>query len=104
MRAMLSVRPKCSHRCVSLNESPLKPVQILKHATGISTEQTSMRKKWFKHIAIETVQERLLICSAQLDENARMRGPCPNDHWKQKALTTHAPLIKGWQAIFHPLD
>ena len=27
MRAILSVRPKCSHRCVSLKETLLKPVQ-----------------------------------------------------------------------------
>ena len=27
MRAILSFRPKCSHRCVSLKETPLKPVQ-----------------------------------------------------------------------------
>ena len=52
MRAILSVRPKCSHRCVSRKEISLKPVQILKHATRKSTEQTSMRTKWFKHIAI----------------------------------------------------
>ena len=29
MRAIWSVRPKCSHRCVSRKETPLKPVQIL---------------------------------------------------------------------------
>ena len=52
MRAILSVRPKCSHRCVSLKETPLKPVQILKHTTKSSAEQTSMRTKWFKHIAL----------------------------------------------------
>ena len=52
MRAILSVRPKCSHRCVSLKETPLKPVQILKHTTKNSAEQTVMRTKWFKHIAI----------------------------------------------------
>ena len=52
MRAILSVRPKCSHRCVSLKETPLKRVQILKHTTKNSTEQTAMRTKWFKHIAI----------------------------------------------------
>ena len=60
MRALLSVRPKCSHRCVSLKETPLKRVQILKHTTKNSTEQTAMRTKWFKHIAIETVQVHLL--------------------------------------------
>ena len=27
MRAILSVRPKCSHRCVSLKDIPLKPVK-----------------------------------------------------------------------------
>ena len=47
MRAFLSVRPKCSHRCVSLKETPLKPVQILKHITKNSAEQTVMRTKWF---------------------------------------------------------
>ena len=52
LRGALSVRPKCSHRCASLKESPLKPVLILKDATSISTEQTSMRTKGFKHIAI----------------------------------------------------
>ena len=52
MRAILFVRPKCSHGCVSLKETPLKPVQILKHTTKNSTEQTVMRTKWFKHIAI----------------------------------------------------
>ena len=45
MTAILFVRPKCSHRRVSLKESPLKPVQILKHAARRSTEQTSMRTK-----------------------------------------------------------
>ena len=49
--AILSVRPKCSHRCVSLKETPLKLVQILKHTTQNSTEQTAMRTKWFKDIA-----------------------------------------------------
>ena len=52
MRAIWSVRPKCSHRCVSLKETALKPVQILKHTTFYSAEQTAMRTKWFKHIAI----------------------------------------------------
>ena len=52
MRAIWSLRPKCSHRCVSLKETPLKPVKILKHRTKNSTEQTVMRTKWFKHIAI----------------------------------------------------
>ena len=52
MRAIWSVRPKCSHRCVSLRETPLKPVQSLRHTTKNSAEQTVMRTKWFKHIAI----------------------------------------------------
>ena len=50
VRAILSVRPNCSHRCVSLKEFPLKIVLILKHVTRISTEQTSTRTKWFKHL------------------------------------------------------
>ena len=60
MRAILSARPKWAHRCVSLKEPPLKPVQILKHTTKDSTEQTAMRTKWFKHIGIEIVQVHLL--------------------------------------------
>ena len=52
VRAILSVRPKCSHRRVSLKESPLNPVLVLKNATRISTGQASMRTNWFKHIAI----------------------------------------------------
>ena len=52
MTAILAVQPKCSHRCVSLKNSPLKPVLILNNTTKISTEQTSMRMEWFKHIAI----------------------------------------------------
>ena len=52
IRAILSARPKCSHRCVSQKETPLKCVEILTHSTRRSTEQTSMRAKWFKHIAI----------------------------------------------------
>ena len=60
MRATLCVRPKRSHRWISLKETPLQPVQILKHATKNFAEQTSMRTKWFKHIAISTVQVHLL--------------------------------------------
>ena len=52
MRAIWSGRPKCSHRCVSLTEISLTPVQIVKHRTKNSAEQTAMRTKWFKHIAI----------------------------------------------------
>ena len=32
MRAIWSVRPKCSHRCVSLKGTSLKPMQILNQA------------------------------------------------------------------------
>ena len=42
----LSVRTKWSHRCVSLKETPLKPVQILKHTAKNSADQASMRTKW----------------------------------------------------------
>ena len=67
MRAIWSVRPKCSHRCVTLKETPLKPVQIHKHTTFYSAEQTAMRTKWFKHI---TIQEHLLNCT-------EIRSGCP---------------------------
>ena len=52
MRTILSVRPQCSHKCVSVKGTPLKPVQILKHTTKNSAEQTAMRTKCFKQIAI----------------------------------------------------
>ena len=42
-------------------ENPLKPVQSLKHTTKNSAEQTVMRTKWFKHIAIQTVRAHLLV-------------------------------------------
>ena len=41
MRAVLSVRPKCSHRCVSRKETTLKIVLILTHATRTSTDLPS---------------------------------------------------------------
>ena len=41
-----------SDRCVSLKRSPIKPLMFLKYATRNSTEQTSMRTKWFQHIAL----------------------------------------------------
>ena len=67
MRAILSVRPKCSHSCASLKESPWKPVQILQHATRTSTEQTSMRTKWFTH-------DRDLNCSGASPSSTRQKG------------------------------
>ena len=51
MKAFSSARPNCSHRRVSLKKFPLELALILTHATNISTEQTSMRTKLFKHIA-----------------------------------------------------
>ena len=48
MRAIWSVRPKCSHRCVSLKETLLKSAKILQHTAKNSTEQTAMRTKWSK--------------------------------------------------------
>ena len=38
MRAILSLRPKCSHRCGSLKETPLKPVQILRHLCPVQPQ------------------------------------------------------------------
>ena len=76
MRATWFVRPKCSHRCVSLKETSLKPVQILKHTTKKSAEQTAMRTKWFKHIAIYTVQAHLLVCQRKAKEpKPKLLGP-----------------------------
>ena len=56
MRANLSVRPKCSHRCVSLKETPLKPVKILKHTTNNSAEQNA-----YENEMVETYRD--LNCS-----------------------------------------
>ena len=54
MRAILSVGPSAL-----IDASlPFKPVLILKYATRVSTEQISMRTKWFRHIVI--YQEHLL--------------------------------------------
>ena len=50
-RAIFPARPKCSHRCVSRKETPLKRVEILQHTTQNSTEQTVMRTKWFINIS-----------------------------------------------------
>ena len=73
MRAIpSSLRPKCSHRCVSLKESSLKPVPILKHATKRSAEQTPMRKKWFKYIMTYTVQEHLLFPHKKIGVRGRL--------------------------------
>ena len=49
MRAISSVQPKRSHRCVSLKESPSKRVQILKHATRIfeRKQKGGFEKGWF---------------------------------------------------------
>ena len=44
MRAILSVRPKCSHRCVSLKESPLRPV-LIPNVTRMSTESCKFGNK-----------------------------------------------------------
>ena len=41
--------------------NPFKTCAILKHTTKNSAEQTVMRTKWFKHIAIWTVQAHLLF-------------------------------------------
>ena len=73
MRAILSVRPKCSHRCVSLKESPLKPVLIPKRASRVSTEQTSMRKKWFEYIANSTLLKHLSYPGRKLGFRKRGR-------------------------------
>ena len=44
IRAILSVQPKCSHRCVSLKETPLKPVCASPQAHNPnSAEQTVVR-------------------------------------------------------------
>ena len=42
MRAILSVRPKCSHRCVAWKETPLKPVQILNRANHYENEMVGV--------------------------------------------------------------
>ena len=69
MRAIWSVRPKCSHRCVSLKETSLNPVQIFKCTTKNSAEKTAMRTKSFKHIAILTVQVHLLLSGKEKHVN-----------------------------------
>ena len=50
----------------------IRPVQILKHAARRSTEQTSMRTKWYKHIAIEIVQAHLLEFRNRLEMHGKV--------------------------------
>ena len=74
MRAIVSVRPRCSHSCVSLKEFPFKPVQILKHATRISTKQIRMRTKWAEHIAIPTLHHLVDVSDIFLFFSVRGQG------------------------------
>ena len=60
MRAILSVRPKCSHGCVALKEFPLKHVLILKHVTRVSIKQASMRMNGLNVSRVNHFQEHLL--------------------------------------------
>ena len=79
MRAVLSVRPKCSHRCVSLKESTLKPVLILKHAIRISTEQTSMSEMvltYRKHSEnLLNSKSETLMSFYRVFQGSALRGP-----------------------------
>ena len=53
MRASWSVRPKCSHRCVSLKGNLFETcANPQAHNQKLTAEQTAMRTKWFKQIAI----------------------------------------------------
>ena len=101
MRAMWSVRPKRSHRCVSLKEGPLEPVQILQHTTKNSTEPKVMRTKWFKHIAIQIVQAHLLQEPKQEPQTQEIARKVPKTflnysrtlHNKTRVLRQIAPTI-----------
>ena len=101
MRAIWPAQPKCSHRCVSLKETSLKPVQSLKHTTFYSAEQTAMRMKWFKHIAIEAVQEHLLFWG--LPKNARKCEKCPKNLRESICRSDSRKLSQGfpnWTPFF----
>ena len=159
----LSVRPKCSHRCVLLKaplagrkpkvpaggfavrrllawrscfdrgdwkiepeefpidlargdvlsrplaqEGGTAPTQpdmlILTHATRISTEQTSMRTKWFKPVAIRTVQEHLLHKFSSetpkihhfISSGCTVKASCPSDAQREQQMqemTTYYLLL-----------
>ena len=70
------VRPKCSHRCVALKGSPLKPVQILQHATRKSgwllsstvrahSRSRSSHHAWMRRSSIQRIQtHHMHACSA----------------------------------------
>ena len=76
MRAIWSVRPKCSHRCVSLKETPLKPVQILKHKKKIN------RANRYENEMVETYRD--LNCS----------GASPNERKSDQKVTERVPKTK----------
>ena len=109
MRTNLYVRSKCSHRCVSLKEAPQEPVSILKHATRISTEQTSMRSKWWLKTVSET-KNQPKDRSFRPDVPADIRPKTsvrPSKSWKNKHFGTDMPRgcpRKNFGLIFRSLQ
>ena len=97
MRLILSVLPKCSHRCVFLKETPLKLVQILTHATRISNGQTSLRTKnglnisWFKLFRSISYKRNALL-------GARGRG-LNTKRGQLTSLDTYQRLFNGVPAL-----
>ena len=77
-----------------------KPVLTLKHATRTSTEQTSMKTKWFKHIAIQTVQELLLTWTRkETDRHINLYiGASPPHAWWRAQRLWGPLLLPGWLA------
>ena len=109
MRAILSVRP---NGCISLKETPLKLVQILKRTNKNSTEQTSTRMKWLVSLNISQswlfCEHLLGLQSPQPDTvpwNPRKPQKCilksekchfrPPEKWPQKSIKMSQKSVLG---------
>ena len=108
MRAILSVRPKCSHRCVSLKETPLKPVQILKHITKNSTEQTARESsecgktktrdsRHFRDLrgSRDLSVQRPLLFAMTPPSSPNLDAPCKAEHTMRAEIIAYRIYLEG---------
>ena len=84
MRAILSVRPECSHRCVSLKEFPFKSRANPQARDQNINWANLYETKWFNRIATSTVQEHLL-------KFLRLRNPGFRNRKPRVFINRHPP-------------